>query len=373
MKNTSRLLILFVIAILYVSCWPFKKKTATEKLVSQLSDTAKVNDGSLVYALPRTVFTVNVEMERQVDMPGPYAKYSEDLLGLKGAIMNTGEHWSIKGISISSHEEADPSEFYVIATNTLFRTNALSLKNEGLILDLNPALNYPDESLVSGKELNINQFRSYDLGSDEYYLTQTDTAYKRIKMDSQFIRIPYTVEKKKKLTDDQLAEKAARRLMDLRDGRILILTGEANVFPQNEAAINEINRLEKEYTELFTGKSFNEKRMFSCQVIPEKENGNKQITMFYFSENAGPVDVSGKSGIAVKMELSPEQKTKDLTIISKQQSEPSEQKFDKLYYRIPDIVNVKLLMGEETLYNSRKLVYQFGEVMQLPANYIIGK
>jgi hypothetical protein len=30
-------------------------------------------------------------------------------------------------------------------------------------------------------------------------------------------------------------------------------------------------------------------------------------------------------------------------------------------------------MGEKPLYESRRLVYQLGEVLQLPANYIIGK
>jgi hypothetical protein len=34
---------------------------------------------------------------------------------------------------------------------------------------------------------------------------------------------------------------------------------------------------------------------------------------------------------------------------------------------------MSLMMGNETLYNSRKLVYQFGEILQLPENYIIGK
>ena len=60
-------------------------------------------------------------------------------------------------------------------------------------------------------------------------------------------RVPYIVEKKKKLTIDLLAEKAAKRLMEMRDGKHLILTGEATVFPQSDAAINEINQLEKLY------------------------------------------------------------------------------------------------------------------------------
>ena len=133
------------------------------------------------------------------------------------------------------------------------------------------------------------QYHSFDLGSDEYFQLQRDTAYKRMNVDSSFVRIPYIVEKKKKLTIDQLAEKAAKRLMELRDGKHLILTGEATVFPQSDAAINEINRLEKAYTELFTGKTIKDSFTFSYQIIPSKAMVGKPVTLFQFSDLTGPV------------------------------------------------------------------------------------
>ena len=373
MKNTTRILKFVIIIIVSVSCVTSKKPATPDTMITSLTDTTKLREGSLVYALPRTVFTVSVEMEREVRKPGPYAKYAGDLLGLKDVIMTESERWSLTGIALHSHEEADPSEYYVIGTGALFRTNVLSLKKEGMIMDINPEKNFEGESLIAGMEINDDQFRSFDLGSDEYFISQSDTAYRRVSMDNTFIRVPYIVEKKKTLTTDQLAERAARRIMDIREGRVLILTGEANVFPQNEAAINEINRLEKTYTELFTGRTLTEKRISTYQIIPEKENGGNQIKLFSFSEETGPCDAPEECGTNVFMVLEPEKKTKDLTIISHQKQEPSQQKFDKLYFRIPDVVYVKILMGEETIYRSRRLVYQVGEVMQLPSNFILNK
>ncbi len=75
--------------------------------------------------------------------------------------------------------------------------------------------------------------------------------------------------------------------MEMRDGKHLILTGETNVFPQDEASINEINRLEKEYTELFTGKTLREKRTFTYQIIPKKDFIGKQIPICTFSSAVG--------------------------------------------------------------------------------------
>lgn len=373
MKTITRLLIFLIIILLTGSCQTLKKHATPANTVTPLSDSVKLRNGTLVYGLPMTVFTIVVEMERIIEIPGPYSRFAGDLVGLTDIIKSEGESWSIKSVRVNSHEEVDPSEFYVIESSTLFQTNVLALKKEGLILDLNPESVYTEEGQAPGKEVSINQFRSFDLGSDEYYQVQSDTAYKRVSIDSSFIRIPYLVEKKKKLTVDQLAEKAARRLMELREGKILVLIGEANVFPQDKSAINEMNRLEKEYTELFVGKTFIEPKTFTFQIIPDKEISSKPMTLFRFSEVIGPVGVSEKNGIPVIAEFIPEQKTKDLTILSRQQPESSTGIYDKLFYRIPDVVNIKISMGTETLYRSRKLVYQFGEVLQLPANYIIGK
>jgi hypothetical protein len=372
MKTIIRLSVYFVTAFTLFSCYPNKKTAESQKIILPLSDSTTLREGALVYSLPRTVFTVFVEMQRTIEKPGPYARYASDLLGLDDVIMNEKESWSIEGITVKSHEESDPSEFYIIESNTLFQTNVLALKKEGLILDLNPRLFSSDINSFTGKKSELNHFYSGDLGSDEYYSIQSDTAYKRMNIDSTFVRVPYVVEKKKRLTIDQLAERAAKRLMEMRDGKHLILTGEATVFPQSDAAILEMNRLEKEYMELFTGKVIRQTVTYSYQVIPNKEI-DKPIALFQFSDLSGPLSGSSKGGTPVTMTMVPEQKTKDLTILKKQQSTPSANVYDKLYYRVPDIVNLKISMGQETFLNSRKLVYQFGEVVQLPANYIIGK
>jgi len=161
--------------------------------------------------------------------------------------------------------------------------------------------------------------------------------------------------------------------MELRDGKHLILTGEATVFPQSDAAINEINKLEKAYTELFTGKTLKDTFTFSYQLIPEKSMVGKPVTLFQFSDLTGPVTGSMKGGKPVTIDLIPEKKTKNLTVINTIQSKPEAKKFDKLFYRVPDVVELNISLGSEKLFDSRKLIYQFGEVVQLPANYIIGK
>ncbi|MBK7627862.1 MAG: DUF4831 family protein [Bacteroidales bacterium] len=374
MKPIQKISFLICGIIMISSCFPVRKLDNQQVSVSSLSEANSVKEGSVVYGLPRSVFTVIVEMDRTIEIPGPYAKFAGDLLGLDKVITKENESWAVSGITVKTNEELDPSELYVIESNSLLHTNALKLKNEGLILDLNSV------GFSSGFEPGLDkngtdQFISFDLGSDEYYLMQRDTAYKRVSIDSTFIRIPYIVEKKKKLTTEQLAEKAAKRLMEMRDGKHLILTGEANVFPQNDASINEMNRIEKEYTELFAGKTIIEKRTFTSQVIPSKDMIGKQVILFQLSEITGPLAENSKGGKPVVIEFVPEKKSKEITFITKPEPESDSEGtvYDKLFYRVPDVANIKISIGTEVLYNSRKLIYQFGNIVQLPANYIIGK
>ena len=374
MKTIIRLLTIILILVSSVSCALKKGLVEPKTTILPLGDTVHLTDGSLVYGLPLTVFDIEVEVERRIEKPGPYARYAGDLLGIKEVINQEKETWTITGIKVYSSEELDPSELYVIESNTLFQTNALALKRSGLILDLNPEIYEKGSEKMLVKAFSNIQPGFTDMGADEYFVVQSDTLYKLVKLDTAFIRIPYLVEKKKQLTPDQLAEKAAKALLELRDGKHQILSGEATVFPQNGAALDEMNKLENEYLALFAGKSWTEVKRFSYTLVPQKDNSGKAVTLLKFSGQTGPANANGKSGISVDVTLVPAKKSKDLTIMTKPQSgnEPV-QKFDKLYYRIPEVVTMNIKMGEENLYNSRKLIYQFGEVIQLPANYIIGK
>jgi hypothetical protein len=373
MKNLIRLSVLIIFLFIGNSCLTNMPIADSKGVITPLSNPGAIRDGSIVYGLPRTVFTVVVDMERTIEKPGPYAQYAGDLLGLTDVILTESESWSIKSVTVKSHDELDPSEYYVIGATTLFQTNVLALKKEGLILDLNPTLLNSAEKQGSLTESGKTQFNSSDLGSDEYFQVQRDTAYRRMNVDSTFVRIPYVVEKKKKLPIDQLAEKAAKRLLEMRDGKHLILTGEATVFPQSDAAINEINRLEKEYTELFTGKTLNDAFAFSYQIIPQKAMVGKPVVLFQFSDLTGPVTAASKGGKPVTIDFIPEKKTKDLTFSNKGEGKSDSKKYDKLYYRVPDVAVINISLGSEKLFDSRKLIYQFGEVIQLPAYYIIGK
>jgi hypothetical protein len=164
MKNIVRLSVLTALSIIVISC-ATGKKTADTTTVSPLSGKTSVSPGSVVYALPRTVFNIIVEMERTTEIPGPYWRYAGELLGLSNVIEANDEYWTITGVSVESGEELDPSQFYVIESNTLIETNVLALRNEGLILDLNPGIYYSRGNNNQTETNETGRFIQKDLGA----------------------------------------------------------------------------------------------------------------------------------------------------------------------------------------------------------------
>lgn len=373
MKRILNLLLLYVIIIM-AGCNAIKTGSKSDIVILPLGGEVKVTDGSIVYALPLTVLEFDIIAERTIEIPGPYSEYADERLGLKNVIRHENEIWSVRDVILRTVEELDPSQFFVIQGTTLMQTNLLALKKNGLVLDINPEV-YAETSFSNNQmESDYQGLLFPDLGAQEYTTMKTDTAYKVVKADTAFIRIPYLVQKKKSLTLEEEAAEAAKRLLELREGKHMILTGETNIFPQDGASINEINRLDREYTALFAGKTWTETKRFLIWLTPQVDMIGTKTTLFSFSETEGMKQSGSTGGQPVTIEFYPSGKTGDLNLIVRPVvSEKEIGVPDKLFYRVPDVVDIRVISGNETLCAARKLIYQFGNTVALPSNFIIGK
>ncbi len=369
--RTAALLILMLIA---AGCNTLQKGSSSDTVILPLGGEVKVSEGSIVYALPLTVFEFDITARKTIEVPGPYAGFAGEMLGLNDVITEKKEIWTLGDVTMNCIEELDPSQFYVIQGTTLMQTNLLALKESGLVLDINPEIYSESRSSADHGGPDISGLLFPDLGAQEYVSTRTDTAYRVVQADTIFIRVPYLIEKKKGMTLEAQASDAADRLLELREGRHMILTGETNIFPQDGAAIDEINRLDREYTALFAGKRMTETKHFRVWFIPVVSMTGEKRTVFRFSETDGVLPAGSSSGTAVLVEMTSSNKTGSLNMVtSSDASEKEADAPDKLYYRVPDVVDIRILSGNETLYSGRKLIYQFGKIINLPSNFIIGK
>jgi hypothetical protein len=360
--------------LLLAGCSVTKREQASDIVVLPLGGEVRVTEGSIVYALPLTVLEFDINVQKTIAVPGPYAKFAGDMLGLENVIKNEKETWQLGSITFRTIEELDPGQFYVIQGTSLMQTNLLALKKSGLVLDINPDI-YSDRIhsyVEEGTEYDEMLFR--DRGANDYVTSRTDTAYKVIRADTAFIRVPYLIEKKKGMTLEEEAREAADRVLELREGKHMILTGETNIFPQDGAAINEINRMDSEYTALFAGKKWTEQKHFSIWFTPDPSSAGSRKPLFSFSETEGVLPAGSTEGSLVEIEMKPSGKTKGLNLVVRPVTSEKELAVtDKLYYRVPDVADIRIMSGNETLCAARKLIYQFGTVVTLPSNFIIGR
>lgn len=370
MNMKNRFLVLIIAVMTGGACTTQKTIVRPSVNIEPFTDTVQIDRGSLVYALPQTVLEINVTLLRTVKKAGPYASFAAELIGVTDIIRNDSEEWSVNDVNIRNHDEIDPSEYYVIRSGSTVQINSVLLTRQGLILDIssNNMLNRrrPAAGRDAGSSIDYT-----DMGSMRYFAVQRDTAYRLVNADTTFIRIPYLVEKKKQLSREQLAEQAAKTLLELREGRHLILTGEANVFPQSDAAINEINRLEKEYLALFAGKSHNERVNIRFYFTPQTGVTSEKSTLFMLSRQKGIDNSSDTRSVPVTISLTAAGKTKPLVVSDNLQlivSSPG----DALVYRIPEVAEVSVSEGERKIVNTRTVVHQYGHKVALPLNYIIG-
>ncbi len=365
---------LAALTLLATACSVQSGNSSSDIVVLPLGGEVKVTEGSMVYALPLTVFEFEITATRTLEVPGPYADYAAAMIGLDNIIGQEHEYWTLTAVKLNTFEELDPEQFYIIEGTSLMQTNLLSLRESGLVLDVNPAI-YSRTGFSQIRQQGMETGNLFpDRGAYEYMATRTDTAYRIVKADTAFIRVPYLVQKKRGMTVEEEAREAADRLLELREGRHMILTGETNIFPQDGAAIDEINRLDREYTALFAGKSFTETRKYHVWLTPHLSMAGDKTTVFSFSAARGVLPAGSREGIPVQLEITPSGKTRELKLVTRPVVSQKELTVrDRLYYRVPDVADLRVTAGEETLCTSRKLVYQFGTTVVLPSNFIIGR
>lgn len=157
--------------------------------------------GGLTVAQPRTILAVDVTVEHDVTLSGPYARYAQKYLGVRAPLTDKTV-WSVTGAQIA-------------------------------LLDGDTYLNAAAPAPASTRVLSH---------------TASENKFARLQPDKTDMTTPAL---------EDAARTAAAQIFSLRRHRIELVTGEAgeNVFGEGlKAALEEIDRLEQSYLELFLGK-----------------------------------------------------------------------------------------------------------------------
>ncbi|MCQ2143628.1 MAG: DUF4831 family protein [Bacteroidales bacterium] len=307
-------------------------------------------EATVVYSLPSTTLTLEVEAVKENFFAGPYAKYAQKYLGIN-ARQDDETVYTLSSVRILPKVEADLNARYtILAGGKNVDASLMKLTRQGLI-SMNGVNHSADEWRFAPE--TKGDFTAKGVGSN--LMDEEMTLYKNGKVAVQQSAV---VEK----TPEKKAEEAAQMIFKLRTTRVQILTGDTDANYSGQAmgtAIEEISRLEKEYISLFTGYSEYQTQKVKFEVIPDPSKPIQKYIAFRISETQGLVPGDNISGRPILLQIDAEE-IQEVTEADRKAKGPF------VYYRIPAICQIKLLDGSDVVLQTRTPVYQLGVTGSYP-------
>lgn len=362
----KKILIYTLLAVLIVSC---SAPAAMQVKVAPLGETVSESQELGSYVLPQTVIKLDLVFQETKSIPGPFREYAERYLGIKEVIRQNTSTWQILDLAMTPHQEADPQMAFQLhlVEGEYKGTSLQSLMEKGLIMDGSEIVNEGILSPEIGVSVSTDYIQFQDLGIESNFEEKNSTMYKTIITDTGFVDVPVnrTITEQKSIMVK--AQEAADFILELRTRRFELLTGEYDAFPQGvamQAALDKLDELETEYLSLFTGKTLVRKEKRSWFIVPEAGSESSSHELGVFSSQLGMVPEEMMEGDPLRLLLEPAGKTKGLrTFYSGKDLAAAS---NLLYYRIPDVVNFKLMLGAAELSGQRISVFQAGSLISTP-------
>ncbi len=339
--------------------------------ISSLGDEPQDVIAQYIYGLPQTVLKVEVTYRESTNIPGPYSDYSERYLGIREVIKQKSKHWNIEDVAVTSFNEPDPEHYYSL--NVLegeFTGETLrSFLNDGIVLNGTENV----QEVLDGEGLLPTQGSDYlrylDLGIYTNFEERNETMYKTLVTDTAYVQVPVqrtVVEQKSPSTK---AREAADFLLEIRLRRFEMLTGEYEVYPDGEAmaaAIKKLDEMEASYLSLFTGKTVSALKKKTWFIVPEDGPEPSKYQLEMFSEQLGFIPADLMEGLPLEVKITPLGKTtRPGDYFAKSGSGNTQ---NTLYYRMPDVAQLEVLLGTGVLSLQRISLFQSGAMMTIPIN-----
>lgn len=351
----NRLIVLVFVSFIMGSC-----SVSNRFVVTRPGEEPVESIGKLAYSLPRNIIEVSLHYEKVISIPGPYRKFSSKYLGISNVIETEKTEWDLISADLRIFEESDPEHLYYI---TILKGNLPSAIYGNMIesrLILDPVkvqakyLRIPDSESVKIPAISETSMK-------RNLLEASDTLYKTVIMDSTFVKIPILRKQREAKTPEQKAEEAANLIIKVRKRRLKLVDGEYNVFPEGialETALKELDRTEKEYVSLFTGREIRERYIRSFILVPA--GGEQKIEFAAFSESEGLMKPSEGKGRMLSVEVQPAEGynyNQSLIIDNSLKN--------TFLYRMPGICSIRVMDGETPIFEGRISLFQSGRMLGL--------
>ncbi len=333
------------------------------------------NQGGIVYALPQTMITVDVVVERKEHFAGPLRNYAEKYMGISNFIREDDIVYNIADVSLNPVPVPDPEHHYFIAPDEKSsRQNwqsILRLNGAGMITSVAgiPAEKAGGNAIgnLTGPD-EISEIFRMDAGYNMY--PKIDTIVRRISIDTMIVRdLSFRTSMQQKPLEEKARETAVM-IGRIREDRYNLLIGFQEVNYSGEALryMDEgLQKLEEEYLRLFTGAVVTSHIHYRFNWLPASGQEGKNITLFRISQSSGIMD-GGSGGEPVMIRVDLDGSTGMLKDAGKNASLLPAAAGHGICYRIPETGTVTVSFRGSSVASLHLPLSQFGMVSSLPVN-----
>jgi hypothetical protein len=300
-----------------------------------------------VYTLPRVELTIEIETTETIQTPGLLAQYAERFLGLTTVCLEPTKSYTISAACIEPKSIPDPTTRYLITPVAKSKnTGFVELTNDGILMGINGLSGQKQPG--SPKESSLAKVTE----ALPHQIPQSSVTTREMQLSASTAK---------------QAELAANQLFNLRETRLSILNQETEQTPADGEALKvvleEINRMEKYYLELFTGTVSTHKTTKKYTLLPAKE---EEVVLCRFSQQKGLVDKTDLSGSPISLTMVVVNGQKKIALTESNEKTPAT---PGVYYRIPASVNCTLSADNQLVVQKELTIPQLGWIETLPANF----
>lgn len=309
----------------------------------------KAEEYGLVYSLPLTEIDVTLEVEKTVKTPGEYYQYAKKLLMMQ-PITAPSVSWKLKSVTLTERGVADVAERYRVQ----FKAGSVPyiMINEQ---------NFP-LSINTEETFKVNQPAIPQGKSAEPTILETEAAAQAVTEDMlRSTSLP------------KRAELAAARIVELRQNRSEVISGQAESMPSDGAAmklaLDAMNQQESALTAMFVGTTQTSTETATYTYRPDSLD-NQRVVLARLSALDGLVDADDLSGAPIYLELKVTQRG-----VYPVNERGEEKRFPKggLAYRIPGEAQVSVEYDGKKIATQKIQLAQAGVVFGLDPNMFSDK
>lgn len=280
----------------------------------------------IAYFLPKTALEVRVIATKVTYQPGEFCQYANRYLRLNNITAQPETHWEIKKIEVCSVGVPDSTKAYIMKLKDKDLASNMELTDNGIIKAINTSAPAMEESqYVLEKPQQHQNARKY---LTEEILMAGSTA--------------------------KMAELTAKEIFNIRESKNLILRGQAENMPKDGASlqlvIDNLNQQEQAMTEMFTGITDREDKVFKIRLSPE--NGLDNVIALRFSKKLGILDSEDLSGEPIYINMTSK------TALGTEDEKSKQPK--GVLYNIPGKANVSVTFKGKTVFEDELPVTQLG-------------